>query len=167
MSTAISDTSVVIRPVRKGDLSKLAAFYEGLSTDSLYARFMSCGAGVNKAQLVRFCAAGVGGHYGFVAVLGGRIVGHATLDAGGGVAEPGIAVADDLQGKGIHIGPRLLAKLVAVSRANNHPTWQISHLSTNWRIREILVVQLTPIGNPDRDGEWTDQKWRLNDEVAA
>ena len=93
-------TDVKVRVLRPGDSAALEKFVDGLSEDSIYYRFLT--AGVSKETLVSelsprpACLS-------LVAIVGERIVGLASYcRSSPEMAEVGLLIADDFQGKGRH-----------------------------------------------------------------
>jgi acetyltransferase len=115
---------IVIRPVRPDDESRLAAFFRGLSPHSRQRRFHG---GVNElppgviAQFVRRCGSDGLGLLAVVTCSGAEVV---IGEAAYAIARPrtrnaeiAIAVADDVQGRGL--GKRLLRSLMSHAAAND------------------------------------------------
>ncbi len=127
---ALRDGSTVhVRPVRPADADALAAFYGGLSEQSLIFRFFSAGANLRKAAQ-RSAEARDGG--GLVAVAEERVIGHAEyVRYGPASAEVAFTVADAFQGHGITT--LLLAQLAELAAAEGRPRWW-----RRWRRRREL-----------------------------
>jgi acetyltransferase len=112
---------VTIRPIESSDADGLLAFYSALSPRTRYARFLGTCPGIDAATARRFADVDHEQHDGMVAVLNttgrdeGAIVGHVCMVAdGAGVEEVAIAVADELQGRGI--GTALMEAAVLSAR---------------------------------------------------
>src|SRR4051795_210307 len=116
MDGAQTASAITIRPIRPDDAPALERFYEALSDESRRRRFFACTRGLSHPPATQFCCPDHVHREGFVAVAGlgdaSRIVGHVCLEpARDGTAEIAIAVADELQGRGI--GGALLDAAVA------------------------------------------------------
>jgi GNAT superfamily N-acetyltransferase len=104
-----------VRRVAPGDAAELERFYAELSADSRVSRFHSASRGISREQAEEFAAADHRRRDGFVAVAGGRIVGHLVLEPmGEGTEELAVAVDDRVQHHGV--GTLLLAAAVASAR---------------------------------------------------
>jgi GNAT superfamily N-acetyltransferase len=109
-----------VRRVALGDTAELERFYACLSADSRALRFHHASRGISRAQAQQFAAADHHLRDGFVAVTGGRIVGHLVLEPlGEGIEELAVAVDDRLQHQGV--GTLLLAAAVASARLRGVP----------------------------------------------
>ena len=104
-----------VRRVASGDAAGLERFYAELSADSRVSRFHGASRGISHAQAEVFAAADHRRRDGFVAVAGGRIVGHIVLEPmAQGIEELAVAVDDRVQHHGV--GTLLLAAAVASAR---------------------------------------------------
>jgi acetyltransferase len=111
---------VRIRSIRPDDVNRLEAFYAGLSTDSLNARFHGAERGISDRLARQFCGPDHAHGEGLVAVVddaGELIVGHLCLEPRApGEVEMAVAVADAWQHHGI--GRALLGTAIE---------WAIAH----------------------------------------
>jgi GNAT superfamily N-acetyltransferase len=111
-----------IRPIEDADREALTAFYAGLSSDSLEARFHAASPGIGLRTARYLCGPDHDHREGIVAEVideRGRptIIGHLCIEPiGGGDGEMAIAVADPWQRQGI--GRRLLAQAVVWAQAH-------------------------------------------------
>jgi acetyltransferase len=133
--------NIRIRPVRTTDESALIAFYADLSADSRRARFLGCSRGLDPVTAHGLCRCVNVDEAGFVAervgLNGCRIVGHVSLtDAGDGALEIGIAVADEVQGRGL--GRRLFATAIAWAEHGGVARLVASAFTDNWRVLRLL-----------------------------
>ena len=104
-----------VRRVDGSDSVELERFYAELSGDSRAARFHAASRGVTHRQALDFASADHRARDGFVAVSGGRIVGHLVLEPmGAGTDELAIAVDDRVQHHGV--GTLLMAAAIASAR---------------------------------------------------
>ncbi len=104
-----------VRRVAPGDVPDLERFYAELSADSRAARFHGACLGISHEQAERYAAADQRRRDGFVALAGGRIVGHLMLEPmAGGTEELALAVDDRLQHHGV--GTLLVAAGLASAR---------------------------------------------------
>jgi GNAT superfamily N-acetyltransferase len=104
-----------VRRVVPNDAAELERFYARLSPESRFRRFHAACRGIPHELARSFAEADHRHRDGFVAVAGGRIVGHAALEScGDGSEELAVAVDDRLQRRGI--GILLLAAALASAR---------------------------------------------------
>jgi RimJ/RimL family protein N-acetyltransferase len=134
--------AVIVRPIGPDDSAELERFYERLSEDSRHLRFFAVTRGLSRAQSTSFCSTDHDHREGFVATTaaGGssRIVGHVCLEpAGEGRAEVAIAVADELQCRGI--GRRLMVAAFDWARWANVDTLVATMLTTNVGIHRLVA----------------------------
>lgn len=131
-----------IRPVEPSDRAALAEFYQRLSTESRYSRFLGFTRGLTADQSRSMCSLNHVSDEGFVATAQrhGRdiIVGHLCLDrVEPGVVELGVAVSDDVHGSGI--GRRLFEAAMAWAWANGSPTIVATAFADNSRVLRLLT----------------------------
>jgi RimJ/RimL family protein N-acetyltransferase len=129
MSKSITDSTTVtlrdgrrvtIRPIRRDDVPRTAAFIDGLSSDSKHALFLGGITRLSDAALQRLCASEDARDMAYVATVpeagGERQIGvcrYAGADSPEG-AEISVAVADDWQHQGL--GRLLLGRLIEYAR---------------------------------------------------
>ena len=131
MSTPITDPMEVklrdgrratIRPIRRDDVARTAAFIDALSTQSKHALFLGGIVRLTDAEMQRLCSSHDSPDMAYVATVpaaeGERQIGvcrYAGADSAEG-AEISVAVADDWQHQGL--GKRLLSRLIEHARAH-------------------------------------------------
>jgi N-acetylglutamate synthase-like GNAT family acetyltransferase len=104
-----------VRRVAPGDTGELERLYAELSAGSRVLRFHGASRGISHNQAEQFATADHRLRDGFVAVAGGRIVGHIVLEPmGEGTEELGIAVDDVVQDHGV--GSLLFGAALASAR---------------------------------------------------
>lgn len=128
-----------LRPVRPEDAPALLTFFQGLSSESLYFRFMA----VPRIDLHRVTAlanvdyenefALVGECNRGIIALAGYYRGMPPEER----AEVAFAIADDYQGKGI--GTRMLERLADIARLKNVRTFNAYVLGDNRRMMEVFL----------------------------
>ena len=135
--------AVTLRPIAPGDAAALERFYERLSDDSRHLRFFAVTRGLSHGQSTTFCSTDHDHREGFVATVadpGGdeRIVGHVCLEPiAAGRAEVAIAVADELQRKGI--GRRLMVAAFDWARWAGVRTLVATMLDANPAIHRLVA----------------------------
>ena len=133
---------VVVRPIGPEDAAELERFYERLSDDSRRLRFFAVTRGLSHSQSATFCSTDHDHREGFVAAVAtsegeSRIVGHVCLEPiGQGRAEMAIAVADELQGRGI--GRRLMIAAFDWARWAGVETLVATMLAANPAIHRLI-----------------------------
>jgi acetyltransferase len=135
--------AIRIRPITGGDREGLEAFYAGLSAESRRTRFLGPTSGIAAGQSRYFCTPDHAHREGFVAVTGpggrpDRIVGHICVEPDdAGTAEVALAVADEMQGRGI--GRRLVDAAVLWARGEGFHALTATMLSANPAIQRLLT----------------------------
>jgi GNAT superfamily N-acetyltransferase len=131
MATSITDSievtlrdgrRVTIRPIRRDDVARTAAFIDALSTQSKHSLFLGGITRLSDAELQRLCNAHDSRDMAYVATVpardGERQIGvcrYAGADSAEG-AEISVAVADDWQHQGL--GKQLLGRLIEHARVH-------------------------------------------------
>ena len=121
-TSATFPATIEIRAIEPGDRAALSGFYEGLSADSLNARFHGACRGIGDDAACLFCGPDHEHREGIVAVQAEeagarRIVGHLCLEPSQpGELEMAIAVADDLQHRGL--GRAMLSAAIVWAQAH-------------------------------------------------
>jgi GNAT superfamily N-acetyltransferase len=137
------ETMIRIRPIEATDHAALQAFYAGLSDDSRRTRFLGSTNGIGRTQSTYFCTPDHAHREGFVAVMGPvhgptSIVGHLCVEPDGPTrAEVAVAVADELQARGI--GRRLVEAAVVWARSDGVRTLTATMLADNPAIQRLLT----------------------------
>jgi acetyltransferase len=113
-------TRVAIRPIRPEDVELETRFFEGLSEQSRYQRFMQQLPHLPPKMLARFTHIDYDRELALVALHGGEFiaVGRYAPNPDGKTAEFALVVADDWQGKGL--GRILLKKLREQARKTGY-----------------------------------------------
>lgn len=134
-------TEVVIRFVSPGDKALLKRGFEALSAESRYRRFFSSKPQLSDQELAYLTQVDGVDHLALGAVTadGARGLGIARFvrdqdDAE--VAEPAVAVADDVQNKGL--GTLLLEHLVAAAYERGIRRFQCECLESNTAVQQLL-----------------------------
>jgi acetate---CoA ligase (ADP-forming) len=134
-----------VRPITRDDQPRLVDFYASLSPESRRTRFLGTGRGIGTSCASVLCGPDHVHEEGFVAVEHrngpvevARVVGHVCIvDAGPGRSELAVAVADQLQGRGI--GRRLVNSAIAWAHAAAITTVTASAFADNWRVIRLLT----------------------------
>ena len=138
-------STVRLRPVRPEDEEALAAFFGGLSLQSLAFRFFSGAADLEKAARM-MAEVDYADRYGILATRGDddHPVGHGVyLEMGGGQAEVAFAVSEDMQKMGL--GTILLAHLAQAADENDIPTFVAEVLPQNHKMIEMFRESGFPV----------------------
>jgi Rrf2 family protein len=134
----------LVRHVQPADLPALVDFYDNLSAESRYERFLGFTRGVAEEMARSFCTPDHTHGEGFVALLRDpmragppRIVGHLCLQpCGEGQLELAVAVADAYQGRGI--GRQLFTNAINWAQAHAVERIYASAFVTNSRVLRLL-----------------------------
>jgi GNAT superfamily N-acetyltransferase len=133
-----------VRRVAAGDAAELERFYARLSADSRVSRFHAASRGISRTQAKRFAAADHLRRDGFLAVAGGRIVGHLMLEPmGNGIEELAMAVDDGVQHHGV--GTLLLAAAFASARLRGVRCLVAWVKAENAAMRHLLAASHHPV----------------------
>jgi len=127
--------SVRVRPIRPEDAGRELRFFDGLSDQSRYQRFMQYVKELSPRMLARFTQLDYDRELALVALWQGEFiaVGRYAPNADGATAEFALTVADDWQGKGL--GHALLEKLCDAARGAGYSALYGHILDAN---REML-----------------------------
>jgi acetyl coenzyme A synthetase (ADP forming)-like protein len=140
VDVSLRDGSTVrVAPLRREDVDRLAAFFEGLSEWSRAFRFFSVGGSMRRAAENAVEGVGSDGRYGLIVTRGEReeVVGHAwCIPVTPARAEIAFAVADKLQGRGL--GTILLAHLAQLANSAGIEFLEAEVLSTNAKMLEVF-----------------------------
>lgn len=141
---------VSIRPIEVSDAGDLSAFYASLGPASRHRRFLGATSGISDAQAARFSTVDHVTADGLVAILGeagrddGRIVGHVCLEPDpDGTSEVAVAVADELQGRGI--GRELMRRAVDSARRRGVRALTASLFTDSIGMRRLLAGAGLPV----------------------
>ena len=134
-------TVLRVRPIGAGDRDALVAFFSRLSPESRRRRFHGPKPRLTTRELTYLTEIDHLTHEALAAVddRDSSIVGvsrYAGWDGADNVAEIAVAVADDLQGRGI--GSALTARIVQLARANGVARLMATTQWDNWRARALL-----------------------------
>lgn len=133
---AVAD-QVAVRRVHPSDADALDSFYAALSAEARRARFLASGPGPNPSATRTFCTPDHQHDEGFVATMGGAVVGHLCLaSVGPGSTELGVVVADEWQGQGI--GRRLFEAAVEWARVHGVVKLVATAFADNTRVLRLL-----------------------------
>lgn len=135
---------VTIRPIESSDADGLFDFYRKLSPGARYTRFLGMGAAVDIQAARQFALVDHERADGYVAILSepgprdGAIVGHLCMEPDLGDSEElGVAVADDLRGRGI--GSALVAAAIGSAMHRGVPRLTAMLFAANEPMRKLLL----------------------------
>jgi acetate---CoA ligase (ADP-forming) len=135
--------SILVRAIHPDDKDRLREHFQGLSSESIYLRFMGMKRELTDAELKRLTEIDFRDHVGLVATLsdGGRErfigVGRYIRKPGTKRAEVAFAVLDEHQGRGI--GPLLLEHLRRIAQVGGVAGFEAEVLSNNQRMLEVFA----------------------------
>jgi RimJ/RimL family protein N-acetyltransferase len=134
-------TAVPVRPLERSDRDELAAMVERLSDRSRYLRFAAPKPRLTRRELDHLVDVDHHRNEALVALdpatgRGIAVVRWVGVAGEPGVAEVAVTVADEWQGRGL--GTALLARLLAMSRAQGLSTLRASVLAVNARSIAML-----------------------------
>lgn len=143
-----------IRPIRRDDVGRTAAFIDALSPRSKHGLFLAGIARLSDAELERLCGSRDPRDMAYVAVVpangGERQIGVARYAGAGSAegAEISVAVADDWQHRGL--GRLMLRRLIEHAREHGVPRLYSIDAATNEPMRR-LARELGFTERPDPD----------------
>lgn len=127
-------TRGTLRELKHQDSEMLQRFVEDLSEDSISYRFLSTGLG--KEVLIEQLSPKSNG-FTLVAILDGRIVGHAAYyRSGSETAETGLLILDGYQGKGL--GTLMLENLASIANTDGVSMFEAIIDWNNIRMIELV-----------------------------
>ena len=132
-------STLALRRARESDAPAIVRFFEGLSRQSLYQRFLGFPT-LDERKLSFLIAPDAAGGTALVGESSGKIVAFAGFypsDRSGHRAEVAFAIADALQGRGI--GTRLLERLADLARENGIRTFEAFVLGENHRMMDVFL----------------------------
>jgi len=132
-------TMIEIRSAAPDDAPAVTAFHDAMSAGSAYQRFFSLRRPDAEREAQRVCRAQGPGHAALLAVCGAKIIGVATYEptAAEGMAEVSVAVADDVQGRGV--ATLLLEHLVSAARREGIRVFTAPVLVTNTQMLKVVA----------------------------
>jgi RimJ/RimL family protein N-acetyltransferase len=143
VSTTLRDgTPILVRPIRPDDRGRLAEGFRRLSPESRYRRFLTVAEELTADELRYLTEIDYRNHFAWVAVREDRpeeglgVARWVRLRDEPDVAEPGITVVDDYQGRGL--GTLLLGLLAAAARAGGIARFRAYVLEENEPMRALL-----------------------------
>jgi acetyl coenzyme A synthetase (ADP forming)-like protein len=131
--------TVHVRPITPTDGPALEAFHEGLSPDTVRARFFTSKPTLTRAEVEHFTHVDHHARVALVAELGDRLVGVARYERSSDTREAEVAfvVADEHQGRGI--GTVLLEHLAAAARERAITRFVADTQASNRRMLEVFA----------------------------
>lgn len=150
-------TNITIRPIRPEDAKIEAAFVKNLSEESRFLRFQSTFSELATQMLVRFTQIDYDREMAFVATTE-RDAGEVELGAcryailpDGETCEFAIAIADEMQGKGL--GSKLMASLMDAARRKGLKVMDGDVLASNQNMLALMAtLGFSAATNPDDPG---------------
>ena len=140
----LADGTVIrIEPLRRGDRSTVMRLFARLSPESRLRRFLSPKSSLSERELALLTDVGRSEHAAMTAidVRDGSVLGiarYAEHHGRPGVADTAVAVADDVQRRGI--GTALMVRLIACARSNGV---QLLTATTLWENRPARALMRT------------------------
>jgi acetate---CoA ligase (ADP-forming) len=132
-------STLALRRARESDAPAIVRFFEALSRQSLYQRFLGFPP-LDARRLSFLIAPDAARGTALVGESAGKIVAFAGFyptDRSGSRAEVAFAIADALQGRGI--GTRLLERLADLARGNGIRTFDAFVLGENQRMMDVFL----------------------------
>jgi acyl-CoA synthetase (NDP forming)/GNAT superfamily N-acetyltransferase len=132
-------TTLTIRPAGPGDYEAVKRLHETMSPDNLYFRFFSASRVSAEREARRISLEDRQGLVALLGLLGNELAGVASyeLTPDGTAAELALAVADDMQRRGV--ATLLLEHLVSLARANGVKVLVAEVLPDNYPVLHLLA----------------------------
>jgi acetyl coenzyme A synthetase (ADP forming)-like protein len=131
-------STLALRPGREADAGALLKFFDNLTPQSRYQRFLGFPL-LDQSRVRHLLAADTPGGMALVGEVSGQVVAFAGFyrtSAGSDRAEVAFAIADALQGRGI--GTRMLEQLADTARRRGIRTFDASVLADNRRMLDVF-----------------------------
>ncbi|MGD8399075.1 MAG: GNAT family N-acetyltransferase [Anaerolineae bacterium] len=149
-------TEAVIRPIEPEDARRLQAFFDRLTPESIFFRFLGKPKDLPDEQARRLANVDYDSHMAYVATIDDDVIGvarYAEPDWGEpGVAEAGVIVEDAYQSKGL--GTILLKRLARYARAQGIHTFAAIIHHSNIKILHFIRHSGLPITRRFDSGLW-------------
>ena len=132
--------TVEIRPARPEDFAAVRDMHAKMSPDNLYLRFFSMSPVAAEQEARRICRDPAPDHAALLAVLDGEVVGCGTYEqqgAGSLSAEVALAVADEMQNRGV--GTLLLEHLISLARGRGFRAFTAETLTENALMLKVFA----------------------------
>jgi acyl-CoA synthetase (NDP forming)/GNAT superfamily N-acetyltransferase len=146
-------TTVEIRTTRPGDFDAVRDMHTKMSSDNFYLRFFSLGRVAAEQEARRVCREPSPDHAALLAVLDGEVVGcgsYERADTGSTSAEVALAVADDMQNRGV--GTLLLEHLISLARSRGVRAFIAETMTENALMLQVIADAGLPTHRALADG---------------
>jgi acyl-CoA synthetase (NDP forming)/GNAT superfamily N-acetyltransferase len=146
-------TTVEIRPARPGDFDAVYDMHTKMSPDNFYLRFFSLSPMAAEQEARRICREPSPHHAALLTILDGEVVGcgsYERVGTGSTSAEIALAVADDVQNRGV--GTLLLEHLISLARGRGFRAFVAETLAENALLLQVITDAGLPTHRALADG---------------
>ena len=146
-------TTFEIRTARPGDFDAVRDMHIKMSADNFYLRFFSMSRTAAEQEARRVCREPSPDHAALLAVLDGQVVGCGSYERaakGSASAEVALAVADDMQNRGV--GTLLLEHLISSARGRGFRAFLAETMAENALMLQVLADAGLPTHRSLADG---------------
>jgi acyl-CoA synthetase (NDP forming)/GNAT superfamily N-acetyltransferase len=146
-------TTVEIRTARPGDFDAVRDMHTKMSPDNFYLRFFSMSPLAAEQEARRICREPSPDHAALLTVLDGEVVGCGSYEragTGSTSAEVALAVADDVQNRGV--GTLLLEHLISLARGRGFRAFAAETMAENALILRVITDAGLPTHRALADG---------------
>src|ERR1700761_1408172 len=146
-------TTVEIRTARPGDFDAVRDMHAVMSPDNFYLRFFSMSPMAAEQEARRVCREPSPDHAALLAVLDGEVVGCGSYEragTGSTSAEIALAVADDVQNRGV--GTLLLEHLISLARGRGFRAFIAETMAENALMLQVIADAGLPTHRALADG---------------
>jgi len=146
-------TTVEIRAARPGDFDAVRDMHTKMSSDNFYLRFFSLSRVAAEQEARRVCREPSPDHAALLAMLDGEVVGSGNYErvgAGSTSAEVALAVADDVQRRGV--GTLLLEHLISLARSRGFRAFIAETMAENALMLQVIADAGLPTHRALADG---------------
>ena len=146
-------TTVEIRAARRGDFDAVRDMHSKMSRDNFYLRFFNMSPMAAEQEARRVCREPSPDHAALLAVLDGEVVGCGSYEragTGSTSAEVALAVADDVQHRGI--GTLLLEHLISLARGRGIRAFIAETMAENALMLQVIADAGLPTHRALADG---------------